>query len=78
MKRLDIFLKSRTDGGWKLNQPITDFLRSPEFDVELDHAFIQVGHLLTMTSGLSWAEGGVDEYNNWVVSGDRCALLIPQ
>ena len=59
-----------------LDQPITDFLRSPEFDVELNHAFINIGHLLTMTSGLSWAEGGVDEYNNWVESGDHVDYVL--
>ena len=59
-----------------LNQPITDFLRSPEFAVDLDHAFINIGHLLTMTSGLSWAEGGVDEYNDWVISDDHVDYVL--
>ncbi len=61
-----------------LDQPITDFLRRPEFDVTVEHAFINVGHLVSMRSGLSWGAGGVEEYNNWVLSGDHVNYVLSQ
>ena len=59
-----------------LDQPITDFLRQPEFGVRLEHASVNIRHLLMMTSGFFWTEGGVEEYNNWLLSDDQVDYVL--
>lgn len=59
-----------------LDQPITDFLRAPEFDVDFVHTLVTVRHLLMMTSGFYWAENNVAGYNDWITSADHIDYLL--
>lgn len=59
-----------------LDQPITDFLRVPEYDVDVAHSFVRIRHLLTMTAGFEWSERLTDEYNAWVLSDDHVAYVL--
>lgn len=59
-----------------LDQPITDFLHGPEFDVRVEHALVSVGDLVTMSSGFEWAESGAVGYDEWLVSDDHVAYLL--
>jgi CubicO group peptidase (beta-lactamase class C family) len=59
-----------------LDQPITDFLHGPEFDVRLEHAQVTVGDLLSMSGGFEWAENGAVGYDDWIASEDHVNYLL--
>lgn len=59
-----------------IDQPITDFLSSPEFDIGAEHSLITIRHLLTMGSGIAWAENTTNEYNEWITSPDPAAYVL--
>lgn len=59
-----------------LDQPITDFLHGPEFDVRVEHALVSVGDLVTMSSGFEWAESGTVGYDAWIASDDHVDYLL--
>lgn len=59
-----------------LDQPITDFLRVPEYDVDAEHTRVRIRHLLTMTAGFAWSERTTEAYNDWVLSSDHVAYVL--
>jgi CubicO group peptidase (beta-lactamase class C family) len=59
-----------------LDQPITDFLRVPEYDVNVEHALVHIRHLLTMTAGFEWSERATEDYNAWILSDDHIAYVL--
>lgn len=59
-----------------LDQPITDFLRSPAHRIRSDHRAVTVGHLLSMSSGFEWAESGATQYNDWIRADDHVDYLL--
>lgn len=62
----------------RIDQPITDFLSSPEFPIRPEHAAITVRHLLMMTSGLYWSADDLEGYNDWIQSGDHVGYVLSQ
>jgi CubicO group peptidase (beta-lactamase class C family) len=59
-----------------LDQPITDFLDSSDFDVRPEHELVTIRHLLTMTSGFYWSEDNVTGYHDWIESDDQVNYLL--
>ncbi|MGD2068619.1 MAG: serine hydrolase, partial [Gemmatimonadota bacterium] len=59
-----------------LDEPITTFLRSPDYPVRPEHAAITVRHLLTMTAGFDWEEDDTNIYADWIRSDDQVAFLL--
>lgn len=59
-----------------IDLPITDFLSDDEFPLVPDHRFITVRHLLTMSSGLEWAETSGPDYAAWITSEDQVDFLL--
>jgi CubicO group peptidase (beta-lactamase class C family) len=59
-----------------VDQPITDFLSGPDFDVRTEHSTVTIRHLLMMTSGFFWLEDNRSGYNDWILSGDHVNYLL--
>lgn len=59
-----------------LDQPITDFLSADDHPLLPEHDAITVRHLLTMSSGLEWAETSGSDYLDWITSGDHVGFLL--
>lgn len=64
--------------GWirDVDQPIGELIDSATTALTAEQAAITVRHLLTMSSGFQWDEGGTAEYNAWVTSTDPIQFLL--
>lgn len=59
-----------------LDQPITDFLSSPEITPSSAHSRVTIRHLLTMTGGFYWDESNAQGYNDWITSEDHIGYIL--
>ena len=64
---------AQDQGLLSLEDPISKYLETDD----LNHDYITIRHLLSMTSGIVWAElDNVSEFNRWVVSKDPVQYVL--
>lgn len=59
-----------------LDDPITEYLRAPEYPITERHQGVTIRHLLTMGSGFEWMEAVGTGYNDWIFADDHVAFLL--